>query len=119
MCWYKYDYSKIYESKTISCFTILLECNLKTDGQRRIQKTYLTFGLYEVCRNGDWLKEACESGALFWTVLDCCVPLAKYPARKNCIATNNQKTHLIDIDAKSYLIDHVDSLYMSGSIKYH
>ena len=115
--------------RILHSFTILTECNIKTDGWRRIQRTHIIFDLYEVCRNGDWVKETCESTALFWTILSCCIPLSKYPAQRNCIANSrngiwshkrdNEKTTLIDTDAKSYMAYHTPPIFKFERLKYN
>ena len=43
------------------------------------------FKKYLSCQNGQMKQETCPRGSIFYFLIQCCVPISKYPCKSNCI----------------------------------
>ena len=46
---------------------------------------------FDVCQNGEWKGKSCDIGQLFWAVINCCIPLNRYPTFENCVLTEEER----------------------------
>lgn len=49
------------------------------------------FVKFDVCLSGKWERKSCEKNSLFWAVVNCCIPINKYPTFDNCVLTEEEK----------------------------
>ena len=72
--------------------------NVQEDGQEDVHGQGMTcehnikyadlshgFKKYLSCQNGQMKLETCPRGSIFYFLIQCCVPISKYPCKSNCI----------------------------------
>ena len=72
--------------------------NVQEDGQENVHGQGMTcehnikyadlshgFKKYLSCQNGQMKQETCPRGSIFYFIIQCCVPISKYPCKSNCI----------------------------------
>lgn len=54
------------------------------------------FKKYLSCQDGQVLTHTCPQGSIFYFVLQCCVPISKYPCKSNCLLLefNNKESEV-------------------------
>ena len=43
------------------------------------------FRNFDVCLGGKWVEKSCDKDSLFWVVINCCIPIYKYPTFDECV----------------------------------
>ena len=59
------------------------------------------FKKYLSCQNGQMKQETCPRGSIFYFLIQCCVPISKYPCKSNCIGVPGKNVH--ELDSYDYL----------------
>ena len=62
----------------------IVECNSGREGWKRINRGSMHFRKFDICSDGDWVEKSCDKHSLFWVIVNCCIPIYKYPSFDNC-----------------------------------
>ena len=54
------------------------------------------FKKYLSCQNGQMKQETCPTGSIFYFLIQCCVPISKYPCKSNCIGVPGKNVYAMD-----------------------
>ena len=54
------------------------------------------FKKYLSCQNGQMKQETCPRGSIFYFLIQCCVPISKYPCKSNCIGVPGKNVYEMD-----------------------
>ena len=54
------------------------------------------FKKYLSCQNGQMKQETCPRGSIFYFLIQCCVPISKYPCKSNCIGVAGRNVYQMD-----------------------
>ena len=63
---------------------LIVECNSGREGWKRINRGSMHFRKFDICSDGDWVEKSCDKHSLFWVIVNCCIPMYKYPSFDNC-----------------------------------
>ena len=63
---------------------LIVECNSGREGWKRINRGSMQFRKFDICSGGDWVEKSCDKHSLFWVIVNCCIPIYKYPSFDNC-----------------------------------
>ena len=83
--------------------------NVQKDGQGNVHGQRMTcehdikyadlshgFKKYLSCQNGQMKQETCPRGSIFYFLIQCCVPISKYPCKSNCIGVPGKNVYEMD-----------------------
>ena len=83
--------------------------NVQEDGQENVHGQGMTcehnikyadlshgFKKYLSCQNGQMKQETCPRGSIFYFLIQCCVPISKYPCKSNCIGVPGKNVYEMD-----------------------
>ena len=75
---------KFFEQSFYFNMKLIVECNSGREGWKRINRGSMHFRKFDICSDGDWVEKSCDKHSLFWVIVNCCIPIYKYPSFDNC-----------------------------------
>ena len=86
--------SKLKELYYVGCGQLLIEFMFSVHGSCNSIKKFSAlsqagFKQYQSCENGQLQMKNCPKGTIFYFVLQCCVPLSKFPCKSNCVGIHS------------------------------